>query len=214
MGTNYELWKDIAGYEGYYQVSNLGRIKSLSRIVKNHLGCYKTKEKMLKQNLNKNNYCRIYLSKNGIGKMFFVHRLVATTFIPNPNNLPQVNHKDENKTNNFVFINDDGSVDLEKSNLEWCDQKYNSNYGNCIKRRKISFTENHSFLKANATKLKNNSKGAEMSVIAISINDNTILTFKSINEAKRQTGISKGHIWECCSGRRKTAGGYYWKYKI
>ena len=136
------------------------------------------------------------------------------SFISNPNDLPQVNHKDENKTNNFVFVNDDGSIDLEKSNLEWCDQKYNSNYGTCIEKRKNSFIKNSSFLKANVTKNKNKSKGAEISVIAISINDNIILTFKSINEAKRQTGISKGHIWECCNGIRKTAGGYYWKYKI
>ena len=71
MGTNKEIWKDINGYEGYYQISNLGRVKSLARTVNNYLGCYKTKEKILKQHLNKNNYCRVYLLKNGIGKTFW-----------------------------------------------------------------------------------------------------------------------------------------------
>ena len=65
----------------------------------------------------------------------FVHRLVAQAFIPNPNNLPQVNHKDENPLNNCVWVNEDGSINYDKSNLEWCTAKYNTNYGTCIKRR-------------------------------------------------------------------------------
>ena len=101
-----EIWKDKKNYEGHYQVSNFGRVKSIK------FG----KEKILKQSIRHGYYC-VVLSKNGILKNYFVHRLVAEAFIDNPDNLPQVNHKDECKTNNIV------------SNLEWCDRKYNINYG-------------------------------------------------------------------------------------
>ena len=104
-----EIWKDIKGYEGLYQVSSLGRVKSLSRKT--------TKGKILKQTRFRN-YLGVILSKNNIKKVRNVHRLVAETFIPNPNNYPQVNHKDENPRNNSV------------SNLEWCTSSYNINYGN------------------------------------------------------------------------------------
>lgn len=103
-----EIWKDIKGYEGLYQVSNLGRIKSLGNL-------QNRKEKLLKVNIY-NGYCIVYLYKNNKKKSYLCHRLVAEAFIPNPDNLPQVNHKDENKLNNRV------------DNLEWCTSKYNVNY--------------------------------------------------------------------------------------
>ena len=118
-----EVWKDVVGYEGLYQVSNLGRVKSLG-FDKWHKG------RILKQSFDsKRNYLFVGLHKDGKIKQKNVHRLVAETFIPNPDNLPCVNHKDEDKTNNFVFVNKDGSVDLNKSNLEWCTVAYNTNYG-------------------------------------------------------------------------------------
>ena len=105
-----EEWKDIKGYEGLYQVSNLGRVKSL--------GNNKSKkEKILDPKPNMYGYKEVRLSKEGKRKPYKVHRLVAIYFIPNPNNYKEVNHKDEDKTNNHV------------SNLEWCDRKYNINYG-------------------------------------------------------------------------------------
>ena len=103
-----EIWIDVNGYEDLYQVSNYGRIKSL----------YFGKEKILKP-FNIKGYLCVYLySKNHIKKKWYIHRLVATHFLSNPYNLPEVNHKDENKENNYV------------DNLEWCDKLYNSNYGN------------------------------------------------------------------------------------
>ena len=108
-----EIWKPIKGYEGLYEVSNFGRIKSI------RFG----KEKIMKLQLKKNNYLDISLTKDGKTKRFLIHRLVAEAFIPNPDNLPEVNHKDECKTNNNV------------NNLEWCDRVYNINYGTCIERR-------------------------------------------------------------------------------
>lgn len=122
-----EEWKDIKGYEGLYQVSNMGRIKSLERYKKNNGGS-KTliKELILKQVENNKGYLRVYLCKNARKRVFLVHRLVADAFIQNPNRLPEVNHKDENKKNNRV------------ENLEWCDSYYNTNYGTHNKRCSIS----------------------------------------------------------------------------
>ena len=109
-----EIWKDIKDYEGLYQVSNLGRVKSLERITRHgHLW----KERLLKICYNPANYKIVILAKDGKNKTRLVHRLVAEAFIPNPDNLPQINHKDENPTNSCV------------DNLEWCTNKYNVNYG-------------------------------------------------------------------------------------
>ena len=109
-----EIWKDIAGFEGHYQVSNLGHVKSLERI---GYGGKTIPERMLKQNLDGDGYPRIGLHKNGCTKTRHVHRLVAEAFILNPQNYPEVNHKDENKQNNNA------------NNLEWCTTKYNLTYG-------------------------------------------------------------------------------------
>ena len=101
-----EIWLDIKGYEGLYQVSNLGRIKSLKG----------RKEKIRKLGLGTSGYNFVGLIKNGMVKYPQIHRLVAEAFIPNPENKPQVNHKDKNRQNNVV------------DNLEWCSAKYNINY--------------------------------------------------------------------------------------
>ena len=109
-----EEWRDIKGYEGYYQISNFGRVKSLSRDVGSNR-C--KKETIMKTSLDKDGYENLVLRKNGKQRHFRVNRLVAEAFLENPNNYPQVNHKDEDKTNNNV------------NNLEWCSAKYNVNYG-------------------------------------------------------------------------------------
>ena len=126
-----ELWKDIKTYEGLYQVSNLGNVKSVDRYIyagdnSNHKYQH-IKEHYLKLNGGRK-YIQVILCKNGKTKAFLVHRLVAEAFIPNPNNLPCVNHKDENPKNNHV------------DNLEWCTYSYNNTYNgridNC--KQKIS----------------------------------------------------------------------------
>lgn len=126
-----EVWKDIEGYEGIYQISNLGRVKSLSKVRKSGASkSYCTKEIIKKPYDNGNGYKYISLHKNKIRESFKIHRLVATHFISNPNNYPVVNHKDEDRSNNVI------------NNLEWCTQKYNVNYGNGLekmssKRRRV-----------------------------------------------------------------------------
>ena len=107
-----EIYKDIQGYEGKYQISNLGNVYSLIT------------NKILKPRLTLDGYYQVDLCKNGVKKHLYIHRLVAQSFLDNPKNYKIVNHKDENSMNNIV------------SNLEWCDSTYNNNYGNC--KRKIS----------------------------------------------------------------------------
>lgn len=100
-----EIWKPVVGYEGLYEVSSYGRVRSLRR------------GRILTGTINRDGYVRCHIKVNGVLKSHFVHRLVAEAFIPNPDNLSCVNHKDEVKINNSV------------ENLEWCDRKYNNNYG-------------------------------------------------------------------------------------
>ena len=107
-----EIWKDKKDYEEHYQVSNCGRVKSIK------FG----KERILKPVPNSFGYLFVNLCKDGKVKAFTVHRLVAEAFLDNPNNYKEVNHKDENKTNNVVI------------NLEWCDAKYNNSYGTARER--------------------------------------------------------------------------------
>lgn len=102
-----EIWKDINGYEGIYQISNSGKVKSF----------HHNKETILKSHIG-NGYLKVQLKKNNKCKCVYIHRLVAEAFIPNPNNFLEVNHKDECKINNSV------------SNLEWCNHIYNNNYMN------------------------------------------------------------------------------------
>ena len=104
-----EVWRDVVGYEGLYEVSNLGNVNKLVK--------YNGAHKPRKLRIDKYGYKCISLWKKGKSKHFTVHRLVAMAFIPNPNELPCINHKDEDRANNAV------------ENLEWCTVKYNSNYG-------------------------------------------------------------------------------------
>ena len=113
-----EEWKDIKNYEGLYQISNFGNVKSLKKKAGHSTRC----EKILKTHLDKDGYVYVTLCKNNKTHLATIHRLIAEAFIPNPDNLPQINHKDEDKTNNNI------------DNLEWCTCKYNINYGTRTER--------------------------------------------------------------------------------
>lgn len=119
------LWKDIQGFEGMYQVSNVGgQVKSLARVINNGQGgTQRLPERILKPTTTRCGYQLVTLSKNGKLSYFLVHRLVAGAWVPNPFNLPEVNHIDEVKTSNNA------------ANLEWCDCKHNINWGKSLERR-------------------------------------------------------------------------------
>lgn len=130
-----EVWKDIAGYEGLYQVSNYGNVRSVDRYTKTSNSVRFYKGRLMKQEQNRNGYMQVSLCKNGNYKCFLVHRLVAKAYISNPKKLPEVNHKDENKENNNVC------------NLEWVTRIENEMHG--TKKERQSNTMKHPIVQYN-----------------------------------------------------------------
>ena len=185
-----EQFRDIEGYEGMYAVSNEGNVKSLNY---HRSG----EEKILIPVADGGGYLRILLYKEGKRKLHSVHRLVAEAFIPNPDKLPQVNHKDECKTNNCVFVNEDGSIDYEKSNLEWCDSSYNINHG---------------------TRNARTAEALSIPVDMLTKQGVFICSFSSSHEAEkwlRANGFPKArqcNITMCCQGKHNIAYGHKWCY--
>lgn len=182
-----EIWKPIKDYEGLYEVSNYGKIKSLPHkwvgFGKN-INC-KTKQKIRITKVAKTGYEQVVLFKDGTSKTFLVHRLVAEAFLPNPNNYPCINHKDENPSNNCVW------------NLEWCTFSYNINYGN--RKEKVKYKSLNGKL--------------SKKIIQYSLDGDYIAEYPSISEIERVKGFNRGNISNCCNGRQKTAYGSIWKYK-
>lgn len=184
-----ERWADIPGYEGCYQVSDYGRVRSCDRYVRAvHDSKQIRRGQIIKPWDMPNGYLVVGLNKEMRRSVKYIHRLVASAFIPNPDFLPQINHKDEDKTNNRV------------DNLEWCTHGYNINYGSA--RAKIS-------------KAHFDGKYGTIPVAQI-LNGEIVATFDSASDAERATGISSSSIRKVCLGRPKfkTAGGYEWKNKI
>lgn len=202
-----EIWRNIEGYEGLYQVSNQGNVRSLN---------YKQTGmvQVLKPGKHTRGYLLVTLYKDGKAKGCKVHRLVAQAFLPNPDNLPQVNHKDENPSNNRV------------ENLEFCTAKYNTNYGSRNQRASESNRGKHHSEEtkrkmSEARRGKHHSEETKrkisetrsIPVAQYTKEGNLIAIYYEIMEAERQTGIYHSGIAKCCKGKRKSAGGFIWKYK-
>lgn len=168
-----EIWRDIKGYEGLYQVSNYGRIKSVARLIMRVNGApQRVYEKLKDAEVDSHTgYIRTTLAKDGISKRIGVHRLVAEAFIPNPDNLPIINHIDWDRTNNVVILDNNGNV--IESNLEWCTQKHNANHVEWEKTKRVK------------------------PIRQLDLDGNVIATFISSAEASRQTGISRAVICAC-----------------
>ena len=169
-----EIWKDKKDYEGLYQASNLGRMRSLDRWVSSKNGSMQfIKGRILKLFNNNQGYLHVVLSKNNKVKAYLVHRIIAETFLPNTDNLPCVNHKDEDKTNNRV------------ENLEWCDAKYNSNYGTRNERMSKSLTNNIY---------------TSREVDVYDLDMNFIETLPSSKECGRKYKVQHSNVRYCCNG--------------
>ena len=175
-----ENWKDIKGYEGYYQVSNEGRVRSLKRTISNNGGAQELEGKTKSTRIKNSGYEITDLYKNGERKTFMIHRLVADAFIPNHDNKSQVNHIDGNKLNNRV------------DNLEWVCQSENVIHSyECIREDKSNINAVSAMNKANSKKV-------------MCLNDGSI--YNSASEAAKQVGISSSLLMRCCRGERKSAG--------
>lgn len=167
-----EIFKDIKGYEGAYQISNFGNVRSLKRNI------------LLRQSPDRKGYLHIILYKNNKSKVGRIHRLVAETFIPNPENKPQVNHKDGNKLNNCV------------NNLEWVTNSEN---------------QKHAFKLHLQTNSGNNNPRARK-INQYDSTGKLIKTWNSFYDITKELGINRSSIWRCCVGKYKKSHNYVWRY--
>ena len=180
-----EIWKDVVGFEGMYQVSESGKIYSTPRT--DRMGRPQGGT-IVTPKTNNRGYWQIRLNKDGITHYRLLHRVVAEAFIPNNRNFPQVNHIDENKSNNHF------------ENLEWCTNLYNRHHGTGIKR----MAKNHDYKKL----ARINGKRVQQ----CKIDGSVVAIFYSVLEAQRQTGVHEANIRRCCYKQGRTAGGYKWEY--
>lgn len=193
MKLQKEEWKAVVGYEGLYEISSFGRVRSVPR--------KGTNGGIIRPSFSNSGYLQTHLFKNGKEKTFQVHRLVATHFIENVNNLPEVNHKDENKTNNCVW------------NLEFCTRTYNENYGT----KKERSTKNHNYKESSIkSALHHDYKevGRKLSkpIIQKDMDGNEVRRWASNQEIKRTLNYSCGNISMVCNGKKPSAYGYIWEF--
>lgn len=169
------IWAPVPGFEGLYEISTLAQVRN-------------SKGEILKQQIRREKYtCYkvVGLWKGGRYYKKGIHRLIAEAFIPNPGNLPVVNHKDEDGTNNLL------------SNIEWCDKSYNASYGSAPKKISKAFKGKPSEKRIPVQQMKGGV---------------VIKVFTCAGDAEKETGISMANIRLVCRKRRKTAGGYEWAY--
>ncbi len=191
-----ETWKPIKGYEGLYEVSDQGRVKSLIN---------KPKEMYLKK--HNRGYRQVELTNGEERKTYLVHRLVAEAFLPNPQKYPQVNHIDEDKQNNAV------------SNLEWCTAKQNRNafalnHPNFYKRPRGSYKTRTPY-KPRADRNrphKADKQRNRFKILQLTLDGRLVKVWDFAICAKWEHGYNSTSIWECCEGKRRTAYGYKWQY--
>ena len=166
--------KDIKGYEGLYAITSCGKVWSYRR------------QRFLKASMSKDGYMRVGLHKNGKSRTIEIHRLVAEAYIPNPENKPQVNHKDEIKTHNYI------------NNLEWATNKENMNYGTRIERMKETKKRNGSASFGKPSK----------PVYCVELDK----IFDSTCQTARELGLDQGSISKCCNGKLKTCGKLHFRF--
>jgi hypothetical protein len=183
-----EVWKDVVGYEGLYQVSNIGRIKSVKRYANSKSNKLRSvPEKIIKSKINKHGYECVQLHDDGARKHITVHRVVALAFITNSCGKPQINHIDGIKTNNSV------------TNMEWCTNSENMIHAHKLGLVQMPLGEKHYMSKA----ITQYNKDGEY-----------IKNYKCMSDAQRELGIDTSCITRCCKGKYQTAGGFIWRYSV
>lgn len=187
-----EIWKPVKDYEGLYEVSSMGRVKSLN---------YRRtgKEKVLKGKLNNSGYLKVTLCKEGKAKEYFIHRLVAIAFIPNPDNLPCIDHINTIKTKNEVV------------NLRWV--TYKENNDNPLTKKKS--IENHADMSGSNNPFYGKygkDFPTSRKVIQLTLEGELVKIWDCILDTKRQGGFSHDCVSACCKGKQKTHKGYKWMY--
>ena len=189
-----EQWKDIIGYEGLYQISSYGRVKSLPR-----KGC---KGQIVKPSFTNSGYQQTHLCKNGKAVTKMVHRIVAIHFIYNPDNLPEVNHINECKTDNRV------------ENLEWCTRLQNVRHGTGVKRMAKAHNYKESAIKsAQNHDYKAIARKRAKPVLQYSKDGKFIKRWDSLRDITRELGYSCGNLSGACNGKFKYRYGYAWKFE-
>lgn len=181
-----EIWRDIKGYEGLYQVSNHGRVKSFNYLRKGETELLKPGKSY--------GYNVVCLCIDGVHKMKKVHRLVAEAFLPKPDGKDFINHKiegEEGKTINIVEFNDDGTIDYERTTIEWCDQKYNNTYGTVKKRQ---------------------AKKLFKPVFQYTLSGELVKKWPSASAVQKEFGWFSTAIGACCRGKMKTSYNHIWRY--
>lgn len=185
-----EIWKDVVGFNGDYKVSNTGKILTVAYGPKTCSVRHCKKSEIMKTSISRTGYERVHLFKQGKDLTRYVHRLVAEAFISNPDNLPQVNHKDGNKLNNCV------------DNLEWVTASQNQCHAIDLGLRASS---------PNLGKFGDKNPLSK-SFSQYDLNGNFIKQWKGISETAKTLGFSFSELSRCLNGRRKTCRGYIWKF--
>lgn len=186
-----EIWRDIPNYENSYQVSNLGKVRSKTRKIKNngtYGGLCTYRSKMLKQHIDRSGYYFVSLRLNGTEKPIRVHKIVASVFLENKNNYKEINHIDGNKLNNKV------------NNLEFCTHQHNMQEAwrlNLISKSR-KFGKEHF---------------ASKPILQYDLNGKFLKEWECIRQIERELKIWNQNISKCCKGKYKTCGGYIWRYK-
>lgn len=185
-----EIWKDIDGFEGLYQISNFGNVKSLNYGKRGYAKIIVPKE-------NCNGYLWVILCKNGKKENHLIHRLVGKAFVDNPSGFPIINHKDENAKNNFA------------ENLEWCTPSYNVRYSIHLHPERLK--------RFGATyRPRKRKRGVpykhKTSVVQYTKDGLEVDHFKSIAEVCSNNNWRTSSVLECCMGKRKSAYGYIWRF--
>lgn len=195
MNSELYEWRPVVGYEGLYEVNNLGEVKSLPKLTRNKTAFWMTKERIMNNVTSTHGYQYVTLCKDGKQERVSVHRLMGFAFLENkdPEHYDRINHKDENPENNYIHINTDGTVNEELSNLEWCSHQYNITYGTTKER-----------IKRHNPRIRK--------VKQYTLNGEFVKEWDSIKDIHKDLGFSRSSVTATCQHKYLQTNGFVWRY--